>query len=288
MVANWILPRLPSIRRTANNAAAILVSNHDTMSRVLVENRTKLVYMPANAVELKPLRPYCADGDTLRLIAVGAIVRMRAFVLVFEALAALSAERRRRIHLSFVGGGPDEARLKRIVAKRGLTDVVTFCGRISRMATLDAMSRAHLLVFPSLRDSGSSSIAEAMALGLPVLAFDLAGPGAMARGAGFLVTATTPSQTATRIREILDTLIDDRRPLYEASAWGLQRAPELFDWNRRLAVYEALCYAAVARADGGSSSSRHGQTARQIKLSAGDNLGTPLPDHSQDRAPGIG
>ena len=113
---------------------------------------------------------------------------MRAFVLVFEALAALSAEHRQRIHLSFVGGGPDEARLKRIVAKRALTDIVTFCGRMSRTATLDAMSRAHLLVFPSLRDSGSSSIAEAMALGLPVLALDLAGPGDMARGAGFLVT----------------------------------------------------------------------------------------------------
>jgi glycosyltransferase involved in cell wall biosynthesis len=245
LLANWILPRLPSIRRAANNAAAVLVSNHDTIRRLIVENRAKLVYMPANAVQLKPLRPYSAEGDTLKLIAVGAIVRMRAFVLVFQALAGLSAEHHRRIHLSFVGIGPDEARLKRIVAKRGLTDVVTFCGPMSHLATLDAMSRAHLLVFPSLRDSGSSSIAEAMALGLPVLALDLAGPGAMVRNAGFVVTATTPSETAIKIREILDVLIDNRRLLYEVSERALKRAADLFDWDRRIAVYEELCYSAV-------------------------------------------
>jgi glycosyltransferase involved in cell wall biosynthesis len=260
LINNWILPRLPSIRRTANNAAAILVSNHDTMRRLLVENRAKLVYMPANAVELEPLKPYSAEGHTLRLIAVGQIVRMRAFVLVFEALAALPAEHRRRIHLTFVGGGPDEARLKKIVAKRALTDVVTFCGSISRTETLDAMSRAHLLVLPSLRDSGSSSIAEAMALGLPVLALDLAGPGAMARGAGFLVSAATPSQAATRICEILGALIDNRRPLYEASERGLKRVPDLFDWDRRIAVYEALCYSAVAHAGDKASNRNKGLT----------------------------
>jgi glycosyltransferase involved in cell wall biosynthesis len=287
LIANWILPRLPPIQRAADSAAAILVSNQDTMRRLLAKNRAKLVYMPANAVQLKPLRPYSAEGDPFTLIAVGQIVRMRAFVLVFEALAALSAGRRQRIHLSFVGGGPDEARLKRIVAKQALSDIVAFHGHMSRAATLDAMSRSHLLVFPSLRDSGSSSIAEAMALGLPVLALDLAGPGAMARGVGFLVTATTPSQTATRIREILDTLIDDRRPLYKASAKGLQRAPDLFDWSRRLAVYETLCYAAVANADRGVTYPDMGKQQR-ISFSADDTLGMPPPGQPHDRASGIG
>ena len=247
LIGNRILPRLPSIRRAADNAAAILVSNHDTMRGLVVENRAKLVYMPANAVQLKPLRRYSAEGDTLRLIAAGQIVRMRAFVLVFEALAALSDHYRRRIHLSFVGGGPDEARLKRIVAKRELGDIVTFLGFVARQAALDAISGAHLLVFPSLRDSGSSSIAEAMALGLPVLALDLAGPGDMVRGTGFLITATTPSQTSMRIRELLESLIDDRRPLYEASESGLKRASELFGWDSRIAVYNSLCYAAIAQ-----------------------------------------
>ena len=247
LIGNRILPRLPSIRRAADNAAAILVSNHDTMRGLVVENRAKLVYMPANAVQLKPLRRYSAEGDTLKLIAAGQIVRMRAFVLVFEALAALSDHYRRRIHLSFVGGGPDEARLKRIVAKRELGDIVTFLGFVARSAALDAISGAHLLVFPSLRDSGGSSIAEAMALGLPVLALDLAGPGDMVRGTGFLVTATTPSQTSMRIRERLESLIDDRRPLYEASESGLKRASELFGWDSRITVYNSLCYAALAQ-----------------------------------------
>lgn len=253
LIGNLIIPRLPSIRRTGSNAAAILVSNRDTMRRLEVKNRAKLIYMPANAVELKPLRPYSATGDPLRLIAVGQIVRMRAFVVMFDALAALSQAHRRRVHLSFVGTGPDEARLRRVVAKRQLGDIIAFCGRMPRAATLDAMSRAHLLVFPSLRDSGSSSIAEAMALGLPVLAFDLAGPGDMARGSGFLVGCPTPSRAAAGVRQIIETLIEDRRPLYEASQRGLQRAPDLFDWGSRIAAYEALCYAATQAGAGGDS-----------------------------------
>jgi glycosyltransferase involved in cell wall biosynthesis len=255
-VVTWALPRVPSIRRAANNAAAILVSNQHTMRRLVVEDRSKLVYMPANAVELKPLKPYSAEGDTLQLIAVGLIVRMRAFVLVFQALAALSVEHRRRVHLSFIGRGPDEIRLKKIVVRRALTDIVTFRGPISRPATLDAMSRAHLLVFPSLRDSGSSSIAEAMSLGLPVLALDLAGPGDMVRGAGFLVTVTTPSQTATKIRKIIESLIDNRQPLYAASQRGLKRAADLFGWEARIARYNSLCNAVVPQVDEKASRQR--------------------------------
>ena len=251
MIGTWILPRLPldPARRQRRRGDPGVQSGHDAPTSCREPGEARLYAGKCRTVEAAETllgRGRHVEADCRR-----PLVRMRAFVLVFEALAALSAEHRRRIHLSFVGDGPDEARLKRIVAKRALSDIVTFCGQMSRAATLDAMSRAHLLVFPSLRDNGSSSIAEAMALGLPVLAFDLAGPGDMARGVGFLVTATTPSQTATRIREILDTLIDDRRPLYEASARGLQRAPDLFDWSRRLAVYETLCYAAVANADGG-------------------------------------
>ena len=125
LISNLMFPRLPSIRRTGDNAAAILVSNRDTMRRLLVENRAKLVYMPANAVQLKPLRPYSAEGDRLRLIAVGAIVRMRAFVLVFEALAVLSAEHRRRIHLSLVGnanGGPAHPYIDKAQSIRSAAD----------------------------------------------------------------------------------------------------------------------------------------------------------------------
>jgi glycosyltransferase involved in cell wall biosynthesis len=245
-ISNWAVPRLPAIRRTARNAAAILVSNHDTMRRLPLVDRGKLIYMPANAVDLRPLRPYSAEGSVLVLIAVGTIVRMRAFPLVFQALAAMPVERRRRIRLTFLGRGPDEQRLRRMVRKIHLSDTVSFAGLVSRPATLEAMSRAHLLVFPSLRDSGSSSVAEAMAIGLPTLALDLAGPRAMlSNGGGFLIPAHTPKQTISTIKHVLGALLDDRRPLYAESHRAVEMARVLFSWEHRIARYEELCYAAT-------------------------------------------
>ena len=83
----------------------------------------------------------------LNIIAVGAIVPMRAYALVLEAIAKIPMERRSQLSLTFVGRGSSEASLRRIVRALHLESSVKFLGARSREETLVRMRAAHLLAF---------------------------------------------------------------------------------------------------------------------------------------------
>ena len=240
-VANAAMPWLPSVRRTLRNAFAVLVSNPDTGDALAAVHRRDYIELPANAVELPELPPYDAEGEVLELIAVGEMVRFRAFELVLDAIGGLDAELRKRIRIKFIGAGADEQRLKRRLHGAAHADRVEFLGRLPRQVVLTAMRKAHLLVFPSLRDSGGSAVAEAMAMGLPVLAFPVAGPKLMlAKGGGFLIAPSGRRRAERDIRELLARLVRDRAPLARESARAIAAAAELFGWDGRIAAVEAI------------------------------------------------
>ena len=169
------------------------------------------------------------------MVAVGAIVPMRPYSLLLRAIAEIPSERRAQLSLTFMGEGRSEVSLKKQVRSLGLEKKVVFLGAQSRTDTLARMRAAHLLVFPSLRDSGSSSVAEAMSMGLPVLGFALAGPGAMlADGGGFLMKSRTPASLVAEIRQCLERLLERPELLQTVSQEGRRAAAGLFQWPARI------------------------------------------------------
>jgi glycosyltransferase involved in cell wall biosynthesis len=246
--SNWLTPRLPSVRRALRGAHAVIVSNIDTMSGLSARNPRDYVLLPANAaaLNLPPVEP--SKDDALELVAVGNIVRIRAYGLVLEAISALSSADRQRIRFTFIGDGRDKARLMRKVRQLGLENVVRFAGQLSRTETLERMRRAHLLVFPSLRDSGGSSVCEAMVIGLPVLGFNLAGPGAMlAGGGGFLIEATSPRHVVEKIGALLTHILEERDVLAAEGQRATLVARRAFDWDARVARLEDIYLDAVRK-----------------------------------------
>jgi len=239
-ISNWISPRMPGVRRTLRNSHSILVSNTDTLRRLAhVVNRDFLL-MPANAVADVGPAIYTSSGDPLRLVAIGSIVRMRAYEFVLRAIAGMPRSQQSHLQLRFIGDGRDQRRLAALAKRLDLTSV-EFLGRVPRTEALDAMRKAHLLVFPSLRDSGGSSVSESLALGVPVLALDLAGPAAMlSRGGGLLIRPGRPAQVIADIRELLERVVVDRDVLQEASTKARSAARELFRWDERIELVDGI------------------------------------------------
>src|SRR3990172_2688633 len=81
--------------------------------------------------------------------------------------------------------GPDSGRLEKSARDLGIMTRVRFAGRMSRHEVLRMLGDAHVLVHPSLHDSGGWVCVEAMAAGKPVICLDLGGPApAVGGGAG--------------------------------------------------------------------------------------------------------
>ena len=107
------------------------------------------------------------------------------------------------------GDGPDEAKLRAEAAALGIADRVEFRGWRQRDEVLRAMAdEADVLLFPSLHDEAGLAVAEAAAIGLPIVCLDRGGPPVIAgqrrrarlrgtdRGAPPRRTALCPRQSA--------------------------------------------------------------------------------------------
>ena len=73
--------------------------------------------------------------------------------------------------------GRSAARSKTLAAELGIERQVKFWGALERQAALAKFGECHVLVHPSLHDSGGWVCVEAMAAGRPVVCLDLGGSG---------------------------------------------------------------------------------------------------------------
>lgn len=164
----------------ARRSTLVLAQNDDVSRRF--RRLAHTVLLPNAAPQLPPdLRVQGGIRDEADLVAVGRLLPWKGVALAIHAVARPECS---HLTLTIYGEGPDEGRLRRLASGLGVAERVTFRGRRPRHEVLAAVARAKALVYPSFHDSSSWAIAEALALGCPVIALDLGGPSTLLEGAG--------------------------------------------------------------------------------------------------------
>jgi glycosyltransferase involved in cell wall biosynthesis len=119
----------------------------------------------------------------------GRLVPMKGVHLAIAAIAKLPPAWR----LLVVGDGPERARLEALARTLNVADRVEFRGNVAREEVLRIFrDQADVLLFPSLHDEAGMVVAEAIAVGLPVVCLAVGGPPVMAGGG---VTPGDPAET---------------------------------------------------------------------------------------------
>jgi glycosyltransferase involved in cell wall biosynthesis len=146
---------------------------------------------------------------------------------------------------AFVGGGPDQPRMKAMAEQMGLGPVVHFTGRIPDEHLWAYLSTAELCVDPDPFSEWSNlstmnKIIEYMAFGRPIVAFDLIEHRHSAESAAVYVEGNDDAALARAIRELL--LDVERR--HTMSQFGRARFREVLAWEnsekRLIATYHRL------------------------------------------------
>jgi len=184
--------------------------------------------------------PFQSDGRAPdRLVAVGRFVKAKGFDYLVRAVRLLG-DRNKNVVLELVGDGEQRAALQRLAADLGVTDRIQFRGWQPFAAVREAMNRATILVHPSdgLGDGLPNVIREAMALGTPVVASDVAGiPDALRDGCGGLVQPKDPAALAAALERLLDDPVERQA----VAARARSRAEERYDlWRNGARLAEIL------------------------------------------------
>jgi glycosyltransferase involved in cell wall biosynthesis len=143
------------------------------------------------------------DKDEV-LVSVGRQTFQKGHVYLLNALAALAPKRPRLVLLLAGARGDTTADLVDLTARLGLDGRVRYLGLRTDVA--DVLAAADLFVHPSLYEGFPGALLEAMALGLPVVASDIAPirEAVIADHTALLVPAKSPSALAAAILSLLD------------------------------------------------------------------------------------
>jgi glycosyltransferase involved in cell wall biosynthesis/O-antigen/teichoic acid export membrane protein len=144
--------------------------------------------------------------------------------------------------LVIAGGGPDEPRLRALVAQAGLADRVRYAGWVDEPAAIALMAQARLVAMPSRFETFGMVAVEALATGTPVVAFDIDALREV------LPAGCTRAVPAFDVEAYADALVQ----AYADTEWITAAAPVArrfaagYDWDVLAARQEAV-YAAAAK-----------------------------------------
>lgn len=131
--------------------------------------------LPAAPAQGQGPFPHAPDSPTFVVVCVARLTPLRGLPEVIEA-AALAAPKARGLQVWVVGDGPLRSALIGQAKRLGLSGRVHFAGHQPDPRQLAVLvGQAGAAVLPWLREGASYSALEAMAMGVPVIAFDCPG-----------------------------------------------------------------------------------------------------------------
>jgi glycosyltransferase involved in cell wall biosynthesis len=127
------------------------------------------VFVAPNALDMEAMQKSTAEVSAPELLFVGRLIEHKHADLAVEALGKLR-HRGLSVRMGIVGVGPEEDRLRAQVATLGLESHVTFYGTLESQEELWSLIQgSQVLMAPSVREGFGLVVAEALALGTPVI-----------------------------------------------------------------------------------------------------------------------
>ncbi len=177
----------------------------------------------------------CFDLPTplpFRLISMARLLHWKGLHLGIRAFAQANLSEDAEYWIA--GAGPERQTLEALANSLGVGSRVKFLGRLPRNQTLEKLSEAHILVHPSLHDSGGWVCLEAMAAGRPVVCLDTGGPSTQVTDqTGIKVPVSNPEQVVQDLAQAITTLAQDTYLRHRMSQAGRQRVREQFSWEAK-------------------------------------------------------
>jgi len=241
-----ILERSSAARRLARvvlrKASAITA-----VSSFLAEHAAEVAGIDSSEILVQPM-PLDVDRYSRTsvggagIVTVGRLVQQKRIATLLQAVARLH-KAGNVIPLTVIGDGPERRSLEYHARQLGIHETTRFVGSVQPESIPAAIGDADVFVFPALKEGLGLAVAEALMLGVPVVAAKEGGgvtDMVPSGGAGRLVDGVTPDRLADAIQDILNDPSSRSGAARLGDGLKQQLAPD-----NVAAVFEALYRSAV-------------------------------------------
>lgn len=238
----WNLLRM--LERLNFRTADVVISTNDSYRRIALERGRKdpnKVFVVRSGPDLSRVRAVPSNqslknGRTYLVGYVGVMGEQEGIDLLLEAVAYLVHQKGRNdIQFALVGDGPALSMLKRASARLHLSEHVTFIGRAPDQLLFEVLSTSEICVNPdrvnSMNDKSTmNKILEYMALGKPIVQFDVTEGRYSAQDASLYAKPNDPIDFAEKI---VDLLADPQKRA-KMGAYGKHRVETQMAWSHEI------------------------------------------------------
>jgi len=189
-------------------------------------------------LELPPADPKWKNGRRFLVGYVGVMGDQEGIDLLLESVRHIVHDiGRRDIQFALVGSGPSLAALEKLSAEIGVADFVSFLGRLPDADMFSVLATADVCVNPDRVNpmnnlSTMNKILEYMALGKPIVQFDVKEGRFSAGDASLYARANDTVDFAGKVLEFLS----NEQARIEAGAFGRRRLHEELAWRHQAPI----------------------------------------------------
>ncbi|WP_324649661.1 glycosyltransferase family 4 protein [Georgenia sp. H159] len=168
--------RVPGMSHRPAAVSAVSRVAGERVARMLGRDDVLVLPNGLAVADWRPSAPPDVSSGPLRLVATQRLAPRKRVAPLVELVAA--AHRRLgadpsgapRVHLTVIGAGPEEARVRTLVKRLGLGEVVSLVGRLERAELARRYADEHVFIAPARLEAFGIAALEARAAGLPVVA----------------------------------------------------------------------------------------------------------------------
>ena len=242
------------LERMTFRFADVSIATNQSYRRIAIERggmapqRVFVVRSGPSLERLKTVPPVASlkQGKKFLVGYVGVMGRQEGIDYLLRAVAHLVHDLKRTdVHFGLVGGGTSLEEMKALAKELGVADYVSFTGRVPDAELLAMLNTADVCVNPDVANdmndiSTMNKIMEYMALGKPMVQFDLTEGRFSAQAASLYARRNDAFDLASKI----GGLLDDPAKRKEMGAYGRRRVENELEWRyevpKLLAAYDTL------------------------------------------------
>jgi len=225
----------PFTRLTAQRSRLVLATTQDTAQRVIGMGASNVKVFTSVGLSGKDIEQLAnlelPTSNKVRFISIGRFLHWKGYHL---SIRAFHQAKLTDAEYWLVGDGAERIRLERLIKELDLEQTVKLWGTLSRDKTLNRLGECHILVHPSLHESGGWVCAEGMAAGRPIICLDLGGPAIqVTQETGIKIPAQNPAQVIQDLTNAMTQLAHGAELRTRMGIAGRKRVREQLSWESK-------------------------------------------------------
>lgn len=224
--------------------SCVVASNAETyqqLSRIRGKRPVKRIVEIGIAEEYRGRENKKEEQDRFRILFAGRLIEKKGVLFLMETAKLL--QNRIPFTLEICGNGHLRSQIQNYIKQEHLEDSVILRGGLSHREMLEKYSASDLFVLPSLRETGGTVLIEAMAFGLPIVAFNKSFCRELCENkCGIFVDTDAPLEKVRQ--DFCDAIVElaqNREKAKQLGQNGYRYANEELTWDKKFElVYEGL------------------------------------------------